>query len=467
LYNAYAECQTHLQLEKQETRRVNRVLDEIVMEVESKAPVLKRQREEYESMQRSMASLCNKLEQARKEIYSLQKEKEEAKQRYDSIEREKQRIDRQLEDTSTQVCTLLVQLEEARGNKVTKDDGSSSNFSSPSEVTSPLSFRSVEELQKQNQSLLGRLRELEEEKDLQKSQATSARVSELEASVDKLQKEVEQLREQRNQQKQLADSNARQRDMYKALLTQSTGFSLPPQGLDSPSQPAPVRPSVPATRSTPQRVAAAESAQTAQTKAALKQLNDAFILYKKEKAENDRLLNETNDRLQKQLNDLRSSHAKLTSQLEFSSKRYEMLQDTVSAQRREISALQERNQKMAATAQRHEQIIHTMSQDLRQGNEKLALEEVRVENLTKEKDMLRQAESRLNREKESILVEQRNQNLLLTNLKTIQLTMERTETETRQRLNNKVEHLEAELAAMKTKQDQEVAQRHALGRTMD
>lgn len=57
--------------------------------------------------------------------------------------------------------------------------------------------------------------------------------------------------------------------------------------------------------------------------------------------------------------------------------RYEMLQDTVTAYRREISALQDRNQKMAATAQRHEHIIHTMSQDLRQANEKLALEEVR------------------------------------------------------------------------------------------
>ncbi|XP_029309267.1 nucleoprotein TPR-like, partial [Cottoperca gobio] len=469
LYNAYAECQTHLQLEKQETRRVSRVLDEIVQEVESKAPVLKRQREEYESMQRSMASLCNKLEQARTEIYSLQKEKEEAKQCCDAMERDKLRTERQLEDTSAQVCTLLVELEEARGNKVTKDDGSSANISSTSEVISPrqLSFRSVEQLQRQNQSLLGRVRELEEEKDRQKSQVTSARVSELEASVDKLQKEVEQLREQRNQQKQLAESNARQRDMYKALLTQSTGFSLPPQGLDSSSQPAPVKPSVPATRSTPQRAAAAESAQTIQTKAALKQLNDAFSLYKKEKAENDRMLNETNDRLQRQLTDLRSSHTKLTSQLEFSSKRYEMLQETVSAYRREISALQDRNQKMSATAQRHEQIIHTMSQDLRQANEKLALEEVRVENLTKEKDILRQAESRLNREKEAVLAEQRNQNLLLTNLKTIQLNMERTETETRQRLNSKMENLEAELVLMKTRQDQEVAQRHALGRTMD
>lgn len=120
--------------------------------------------------------------------------------------------------------------------------------------------------------------------------------------MDKLQKEVEQLVEQRNQQKQLADSSARQRDMYKALLTQSTGFSLPPQGdikilpnvglygssdlnrqcevkLLSVSagpvsswHPANVRPSVPATRSTPQR-AAAESVQTAQAKAALKQVH--------------------------------------------------------------------------------------------------------------------------------------------------------------------------------------------------
>lgn len=45
--------------------------------------------------------------------------------------------------------------------------------------------------------------------------------------------------------------------------------------------------------------------------------------------------------------------------------------------------------------------------------------------------------------------------------------MERTETDTRQRLNNKIEHLEAELASMKTRLEQEVAQRHALGRTMD
>lgn len=66
LYNAFVEAQDQLHLEKLESKRVNKVLDEIVLEVETKAPILKRQREEYENMQKSMTSLCAKLEQAMK-----------------------------------------------------------------------------------------------------------------------------------------------------------------------------------------------------------------------------------------------------------------------------------------------------------------------------------------------------------------------------------------------------------------
>ncbi|MEQ2219093.1 hypothetical protein XENOCAPTIV_012374, partial [Xenoophorus captivus] len=93
-------------------------------------------------------------------------------------------------------------------------------------------------------------------------------------------------------------------------------------------------------------------------------------------------------------------------------------EETVSAYRREIAALQKRNQNMAATAQRHEHIIHTTIQDLRKANEKLALEQVRRRILG---------------------------TVLSLNSKT----------ETRQRLNNKIERLEAELASMKTKLEEE------------
>uniref|UniRef100_A0A8C7UUD6 Nucleoprotein TPR n=1 Tax=Oncorhynchus mykiss TaxID=8022 RepID=A0A8C7UUD6_ONCMY len=454
LYNAFVDIQDQLLVEKQENRRVTRVLDEIVQEVEEKAPILKRQREEYESMQRSMNSLCAKLEQ---EIHSLQKETDEAKKHCSNLEKDNQHSERELEDMSQQVRVLLVELEEARGNPVVREE--TMNLSSSSEIINPrqVSFRSVEELQRQNQSMLGTFIN------------PLTLVTQLEQQLEKVQKELEIIKEQRNQQKQLADSNGRQRDMYRILLSQSTGFNLPPQGeLLTPQMYTPSRPSFPPpTRSTPMRASAAESSQTTQAKAALKQLNDSFTTYKNEKAVNDRMLNEQNEKLQEQLSAVRSQKAKLSTQLEFASKRYEMLQENVNGYRREIAALHDKSQKMAATAQKHEQIIHTMTQDLRAANEKLALAEVRGENMKKERDMLKSAESRLNQEKEAMMAEQRNQNLLLTNLKSIQLTMERTETETRQRLNSQIERLERELTQFKKKLAEEVEQRHMLGRNQD
>uniref|UniRef100_A0A8C1M662 Nucleoprotein TPR n=1 Tax=Cyprinus carpio TaxID=7962 RepID=A0A8C1M662_CYPCA len=462
LYNAFVEAQDQLHLEKLESKRVHKVLDEIVLEVENKAPILKRQREEYENMQKSMSSLCAKLEQAMKEVHRLQREIDEANKRALGLERDKQRSERQLADVSEQVRVLLLEVEEARGNQVVREDVSSA-VSSSSEVqgSRQVAFRSVQELQQQNQNMLAQIRDLEEQRERDQNQAKTARKTELEQSLEKVQKELEQIKEQLNHQKQLADSATRQRDMYRILL-QTAGVEQNCLSFFCLFNPRPV-----ATRSTPLRAAAAESVQATQAKAALKQLNDAFTTYKKEKAENDKLLNEQIERLHGQVSDLLSQKAKLSSQLEFAYKRYEMLQDNVNGFRRETEALRERNQKMTATHQRHEQIIHTMTQDLREANEKLAMAELRLENIRKEKDILKQVENRLAQEKESILTEQRGQNLLLTNLKSIQLTMERSETETKQRYSNQIQRLEKEIVQLKKKLEQEVEQRHALERHQD
>uniref|UniRef100_A0A673I9A6 Nucleoprotein TPR n=1 Tax=Sinocyclocheilus rhinocerous TaxID=307959 RepID=A0A673I9A6_9TELE len=466
LYNAFVEAQDQLHLEKLENKHVHKVLDEIVLEVETKAPILKRQREEYENMQKSMTSLCAKLEQAMKEVHRLQKETDEANKRALGLERDKQRSERQLADMSEQVRVLLVEVEEARGNQVVREDVSSA-VSSSSEGSCQVAFRSVQELQQQNQNMLAQIRDLEEQRERDQNQAKTARQTELEQSLEKVQKELEQIKEQLNHQKQLADSATRQRDMYRILL-QTAGVELPPQGSDAGSQSTTAsRPGPMATRSTPLRSAAAESVQATQAKAALKQLNDAFTTYKKEKAENDKLLNEQIERLHGQVSDLLSQKAKLSSQLEFAFKRYDMLQDNVNGFRREIEAHREKNQKMTATHQRHEQIIHTMTQDLREANEKLAMAELRIENIRKERDILKQVENRLAQEKESVLTEQRGQNLLLTNLKSIQLTMERSETDAKQRYNNQIQRLEKEIVQLKKKLEQEVERRHALERHQD
>ncbi|XP_053501648.1 nucleoprotein TPR-like [Ictalurus furcatus] len=69
-------------------------------------------------------------------------------------------------------------------------------------------------------------------------------------------------------------------------------------------------------------------------------------------------------------------------------------------------------------------------------------------------------ESSLSQEKESILSQQRNQNLLLTNLKSMQATLERSESETRQRLTAQVEKQEREISQLQKKLEHEAEQRH-------
>lgn len=142
LYTAYVESQEQLQLERLENKRVNKYLDDIVQEVEAKAPILKRQRDEHERMQKSVASLSAKLEQAVKvcnfgqltesgipyrcfhritffvnttyfnillymcffkEVHRLQKEADDANKRSSVLERESQRCELQLGDMAQQV----------------------------------------------------------------------------------------------------------------------------------------------------------------------------------------------------------------------------------------------------------------------------------------------------------------------------------------------------------------------------
>ncbi|NXY87925.1 TPR protein, partial [Alcedo cyanopectus] len=178
LYNAYVETQDQLLLEKLENKRINKYLDEIVQEVEAKAPILKRQREEFERSQKAVASLSAKLEQAMKEIQRLQEDTDKANKHASLLERENQRLEIQVKDLSQQIRVLLMELEEARGNHVIRDEEvSSADISSSSEVISQhlVSYRNIEELQQQNQRLLVALRELGEAREKEEQETTSSK----------------------------------------------------------------------------------------------------------------------------------------------------------------------------------------------------------------------------------------------------------------------------------------------------
>ena len=83
--------------------------------------------------------------------------------------------------------------------------------------------------------------------------------------------------------------------------------------------------------------------------------------------------------------------------------------------------MRDKNQKLMASVVSHEESVATLREDLMANQEMLSRSEVRCQHLTAEKDMLRNSESRLLQERESMMREKQTQNLLLTNLQAIQV----------------------------------------------
>ena len=96
-----------LQKEKAETARLNLYIQQILEEVESRAPQLRKQREDYERLAASVGGLTENLESAREQVELRRSEAEEAKRRLHVVEREKSRLEQQAADLGKQVSNLL------------------------------------------------------------------------------------------------------------------------------------------------------------------------------------------------------------------------------------------------------------------------------------------------------------------------------------------------------------------------
>ena len=96
-----------LQKEKAETARLNLYIQQILEEVESRAPQLRKQREDYERLAASVGGLTENLESAREQVELRRSEAEESKRSLHLAEREKRRLEQQVTDLGKQVTNLL------------------------------------------------------------------------------------------------------------------------------------------------------------------------------------------------------------------------------------------------------------------------------------------------------------------------------------------------------------------------
>lgn len=280
LQRQYEETSRELHRQRQESRSLQLSLEEVLHEVERKAPVLQRQRQEYDRMAASYNSLAQRLQTA-------ERQNEQLRQSVETLTIEKTDLSKDVTGLSRQVQLLLHesgQTDTPPPQAMESEAGLSSDS---------LTFRSVAELQQRNVMLLQQVRQLGRQVE------SSARA----ATNEQLRKALAELETMRESRRQLTDrvtALARQRDMLQSLVASSDPSALPSTPF-SPSK----------TSRTFRDEVSMESS------SAMRQLQEEYDTYRSEQHASERKLQDKLDATKEELSHLRVDLAKANTKNDF------------------------------------------------------------------------------------------------------------------------------------------------------
>jgi nucleoprotein TPR len=294
IYSQMVALGEELAAEKAETQRLGLYIEQILHEIEERAPLLRQQREDYEKAVAAVGGLTESLESAREEVELRRGEAEEARRRLAGVERDRDRQGQQAADLGRQVATLVREVEASRSGS-----GRSASPARPLDATDVdsviegrlLTFRDVAELQERNIELVAVVRELSARHEAQETSLVEEKTAELRQELDTALRQVEELRAARERQQLMVESIIQQRDMYKSMASGPAAVTAP--------------------------AALARTGDAAQEAKLVKELEEVkkdFAEYKVEKATNYKMLNNQQEKMRDELTEARTKAAKLGSQ---------------------------------------------------------------------------------------------------------------------------------------------------------
>ncbi|XP_071529693.1 uncharacterized protein [Panulirus ornatus] len=446
LYSEYVSVSEKLMASEEENRRLKRYVDQILKEIEERVPVLKKQREDHQRSLETISSLHAQLENTLIEMEKQRIDADEARRRTNYFDRENKRFEGQVKDLSKQVTILVSQVEAARAGHppppIPKDTSKSPTVAGDVISQRLVAFRDIEELQEQNNSLRASLRELSDQMESAEHSAVDVKTKELKEELDSAKAQLAELSSARERQESLMENLVHQRDMYRTLLTQQS----PKTG---------VKPA--AASQAPQSSEVSEEEmkklkeELEKAKKALSNLKKEHEDYRVEKTKNDKLMQDEYDNLRATMEKTRNENIKLVSQAEYNDERIKAQQNNTEILQRQIASLEKNNSTLQGIIGRHEGTIETLRSEYMALQKRLSHAEVNLENLREERTLLKESEARLLAERESMNRGQTSQAMVLANLETIKINLERRDSEGKMRYENQVADLTRQVSRLKAK----------------
>lgn len=210
--------------EQQEVSRLEEFLQQILTDVEAKAPLFQRQKAELVQAEMAKQQLTASLEESHREyehVEDLWRKEQSRASRLHSIN---QRLELTVTELSSQIQQLLHRVTELGGGVVENEPVPGIGVLNQSMDTinqDVVAIDSIRTLQEQNVKLMLKVRELTDQIDQKAEVAREAADAELQQQLQEALNQLRELQKSRKQHETTVDVLSRQRDMFKALYTEA------------------------------------------------------------------------------------------------------------------------------------------------------------------------------------------------------------------------------------------------------
>ncbi|KAI1723190.1 nucleoprotein TPR [Ditylenchus destructor] len=219
LTSIYAEhCRVVAELEKKkdENVQIERYVQELIEELDAKAPLFKQQSEVYESALEEIEQLRLQTSLLAEDRQKLQNSRDAATRELSFTKAELERYQHEHHILSAQVRRLIFSIEKGRHESLGDDE------------SEEYLFHNIQELQQKNMELTSRLHQLEEEQQEALKNYYNAEKEALTNSLKAAENELERIRQHKSKLELLVEELTAQRDNYKALYEENTSRTVSP-----------------------------------------------------------------------------------------------------------------------------------------------------------------------------------------------------------------------------------------------
>ncbi|KAI0357500.1 hypothetical protein OH77DRAFT_1435746 [Trametes cingulata] len=460
VYSDYIKLQEDYARKCAEYDHMDRTLSAVLAQIEERAPILSQQRAEYERLQSEASQLASQLAQALSERDSLATAAEENAQKLAKSTRENELLEKQLEDLSRQLRTLLKELGRHQDPSIPSDEELEQDETTrPAEnieavITNNLVlFRSIPQLQEQNQKLLKIVRELGAKLESEEKEYKEALEREQGEAVREAHEAIKQLQEQLESHKRSSEvtiqAYMKERDTLRSLLERQQSGAAPARITNGQVN--------------------GDGDVSSDMARELEEVQKQFETYRTEMGVDSSRLREEALSAQREATRLGTALAKANAQIEVLAERHRMVQEQIIIQRRENEDLQKRNQHLYDQYTRIDIECNRMSEDLLASNS--LLEQLRNEcaNLRAEKKIWESVQSRLVEENKTLATERSHLADLMANVQRMHNDLERSGENDRRRMDSQIKLLEDQNQDLRTQlsQERESVRRLTLQRDID